>query len=187
MREGRLPGGFFVGVGSRVMLRFRPLQAADLRLLHEWLQRPHVRRWWSDHETYDAVVEHYLPSIEGSDPTDLYVVLLDDEPIGFVQTYLVADYAEYATLVAAEGGAAGVDLFIADESLTGRGIGTELLRRFTSEIVFARPETTHCVADPDVENLASVRAFEKAGFRQVGTFVDPDDGKLHALVRLDRP
>jgi RimJ/RimL family protein N-acetyltransferase len=37
-----------------------------------------------------------------------------------------------------------------------------------------------------VENAPSIRAFEKAGFRVVGEFVDPGDGKRHALVRLDR-
>jgi RimJ/RimL family protein N-acetyltransferase len=168
------------------MLRFRPMQVDDLRLLHEWLQRPHVLRWWSKHETYDDVVAYYGPAIDGSDPTDLYVVLLDDVPFGFVQTYAVADYPEYAALVEAEDGAAGVDLFIADEWLTGRGLGSELLRRFTAEVVFANPATSHCIADPDAENLASVRAFEKAGFRVVRTFVDPEDDKLHALVRLDR-
>jgi RimJ/RimL family protein N-acetyltransferase len=158
----------------------------DLPLLHEWLQRPHVQRWWRERETYEEVVEHYLPAIEGSDPTDHYLVVLDGRPVGFVETYLVADYPDHARLVGAEPGAAGVDLFIADADLTGRGIGTELLRRFVSEVVFARPATTHCVADPETENIASVRAFEKAGFRVVMEFLDPGDGKQHALVRLDR-
>ena len=158
----------------------------DLALLHEWLQRPHVQRWWRERETYEEVVEHYLPAIEGSDPTDHYLVLLDGRPVGFVETYLVADYPDHARLTGAEPGAAGVDLFIADADLTGRGIGTELLRRFVSEVVFARTTTTHCVADPETENIASVRAFEKAGFRVVEEFLDPGDGKQHALVRLDR-
>ena len=39
---------------------------------------------------------------------------------------------------------------------------------------------------PRRPNIASVRAFEKAGFRVERTFVDPDDGQTHALVRLDR-
>jgi RimJ/RimL family protein N-acetyltransferase len=158
----------------------------DLALLHEWLQRPHVQRWWRERETYEEVVDHYLPAIEGSDPTDHYLVLLDGRPMGFVETYLVADYPDHARLVGAEPSAAGVDLFIADADLTGRGIGTELLRRFVSEVVFARTTTTHCVADPETENIASVRAFEKAGFRVVEEFLDPGDGKQHALVRLDR-
>jgi RimJ/RimL family protein N-acetyltransferase len=167
-------------------LSFRPMAPDDLRLLHEWLQRPHVRRWWSEHETSGEVVEHYLPAIEGRDPTELYFALLDGEPIGFIQTYLVADYPEYAALVAAEDGAAGVDLFIGEPELVGKGIGTEMLRRFVSEVVFAKPSVRWCIADPDAANVASVRAFEKAGFRVVKNFVDPSDGKTHALVQREK-
>lgn len=162
------------------------MRAADLRLLHEWLRRPHVQRWWKDRETYEEIVEHYLPSIEGTDPTALYIALLDQQPIGFVQTYLVSDYPEYAALMEVGAGVAGVDLLIGDEELTGQGLGSEILRRFVEELVFASAATTSCIADPDVRNVASLRAFEKAGFRVVKEFVDPEDGELHALVRRDR-
>ncbi|MEP6909598.1 MAG: GNAT family N-acetyltransferase [Actinomycetota bacterium] len=167
-------------------LRFRRMEAGDLPLLHEWLRRPHVQRWWRDRDTYEEVVEHYLPSIEGDDPTDLYFALLDGKPIGFVQTYLVSDYPEYAALVGVGEGVAGVDLFVGDARLTGQGIGSEILRRFVDEVVFAVPTTTSCVADPDAKNVASLRAFEKAGFVVVKEFVDPEDGQVHALVRRDR-
>jgi aminoglycoside 6'-N-acetyltransferase Ib len=167
-------------------MQFRPLEAADLRLLHEWLQRPHVKRWWSDHEAYAEMVEYYLPSIDGRDPTDLYFAVRDQRPVGFIQTYLVSDYADYATCIGEGDGVAGVDLFVADEAMTGRGLGTEMLRRFVGEVVFARPDVVRCVADPDVRNVASLRAFEKAGFRRAREFVDPEDGQLHALVARDR-
>ena len=166
---------------------FRPLTADELPLLYEWLQREHIQRWWTDRETYDEVVQHYLPAIEGSEPTDLYLILSDGLPVGFVQTYRVSDYPEYRDLVAVEEGVAGVDLFVAEPELTGRGFGSEALRRFVAEIVFSDPEIHACVADPDAENIASLRAFEKAGFRVVRRFVDPNDhDKLHALLRLDR-
>ena len=51
-------------------LRFRRMTADDLQLMHGWLQREHVRRWWDEHDTQEEVVEHYLPAIEGRDPTD---------------------------------------------------------------------------------------------------------------------
>ena len=166
---------------------FRRLSVADLRLLHEWLQRDHVKRWWREHETYDDVVAHYLPALEGREPTDLYVILLDGEPAGFIQTYLVRDYPDYRQLVEVEDGVAGVDLFLADERATGRGIGSGVLRRFVQDVVFTAAAATHaCVADPDSENVASLRAFEKAGFAAVRTVVDPADRRLHTLVRSER-
>jgi RimJ/RimL family protein N-acetyltransferase len=167
-------------------LRFRPMTRDDLPLVHDWHQRPHVVRWWTVRKTLEEVEEHYLPTIEGMEPTDHYVALLDDEPIGMIQAYQASDYPDWAALVGVGGGVAGVDLFIGDEAATGRGIGTEMLRRFVDEIVFADPATTACVADPDVRNLASMRAFEKAGFRVVREFIDPEDGQMHALVWRDR-
>ena len=156
----------------------------DLPLVWEWLQRPHVKPWWDERETYEKLVEDYLPSIEGSEPTDLYVAVLDDAPIGSIQTYLVSDHPEYAALVEVGDGVAGVDLLIGEEELTGQGVGTEMLRRFVDEIVFAAPTTIACIAGPETTNTASIRAFEKAGFRVVRDFIE--DGKQHTLVRRDR-
>jgi len=166
------------------VLSFRAVELNDLRLVHEWLQRPHVRRWWREHDTYEDVVRSYAPAIDGSDPTDLYLVLLDGGAIGFIQTYLVADYPEYGSLIGCGEGTAGVDLFIADEALTGKGIGSEILRRFVSQIVFAPATTRRCVDGPEAANTASVRAFEKAGFRVVGDFVE--DGNESVLLQFDR-
>jgi aminoglycoside 6'-N-acetyltransferase len=160
------------------------MRSDDLRVLHEWLQRPHVQRWWTDRETYEEVVEHYLPSIEGDEPTDHYLVLLDERPIGLVETYLVSDHPEYAALVGVGEGVAGLDLFIGEEALIGQGLGTEIISRFVEDVVFASPATTACIAGPDARNAASIRAFEKAGFRIVKEFVE--DGEPHALVRRDR-
>jgi RimJ/RimL family protein N-acetyltransferase len=163
------------------------MTAGDLSLMHEWLQRDHVRRWWREHDTYERVVEHYLPMIEGRKPTDLHLIVVDDRPVGFIQTYLVADYAEYRDLVDVEDGVAGVDLFIAEHELTGRGLGSRVLAQFVRDVIFALPSTHACVADPDAENRASIRAFEKAGFRAVRDLVDPsDDNRVHTLMRIDR-
>jgi RimJ/RimL family protein N-acetyltransferase len=168
------------------VIGFRLLEEPDLRLLHEWLQRPHVRRWWDEHPTYEDVAAHYLPAIEGRRPVDLFLILLDKRPIGFIQRYLASDHPEYAARVSVGAGVAGVDLFVAEEELTGKGLGTEVLRSFVRDVVFANPDVTACIADPDARNAASIRAFEKAGFRRVGEFLEPEDGQMHALVRLER-
>src|SRR5262249_60829031 len=117
--------------------------------------------------------------------TDLYVVLLDEREIGFIQTYSVVDYPEYASLIGLGDGTAGVDLFIADSALIGKGLGSEIVRRFVAQIVFADSATVRCIAGPAAANVASVRAFEKAGFRVVREFVE--DGKPSVLLQVDRP
>ena len=115
------------------------MTAGDLRLLHEWLQQPHVDRWWNERRTFEQVVEHYLPAIEGSDPTDHYLVLLDVQPVGMLQTYLVSDYPEYWAMTGLlDQATAGVDILIGDRELTGRGLGTTIIQRFVDEHVLMR-------------------------------------------------
>ena len=166
------------------MITFRPLREHDLVLFHAWLQRPHVKRWWRDRETYEEVVAHYLPCIEGREPTDHYLILLDGRPVGVIQTYFAADYSEWEAIVGTEEGIAGVDLLIGEEELIGNGLGPRVLARFASEVVFARPGTSACVATVEEENRRSWRAFEKAGFAHVRDV--EEDGLPHRLMRLER-
>jgi RimJ/RimL family protein N-acetyltransferase len=166
-------------------IEFRPMTAEDLPLMHQWLQREHVRRWWTKYETLEEVTEHYLPAIEGRDATDLYFIVLDGALAGFIQTYQVSDHREYQQLVDVGEGVAGLDLFLAEEEQLGMGLGTRVLDEFLRKVVFAVPATRACIADPDAENRPSLRAFEKAGFSAVRELVDPGDGRVHVLMRID--
>lgn len=165
-------------------IEFRPLVAEELELLHDWLQRDHVKRWWRDPETVEGVRRHYLPAIEGREPTDLYAIVVDGRAVGMIETYLVADYPEYDELVDVGPGVAGVDLLIGEEELTGRGLGTAVLQSFVEDVVFAQPGTTACVAGVEVGNDRSLRAFAKAGFTPVRDY--EEEGRPHRLVRRDR-
>jgi aminoglycoside 6'-N-acetyltransferase len=167
------------------VISFQPMVKDDLVLFHAWLQRPHVKRWWRDRETYEEVEAHYLPSIEGREPTDHYLIELDGRPVGVIETYLVADYSEWAAIVGTEAGVAGVDLLIGEEELIGNGLGPRVLAQFASEIVFTSPGTSACVATVEEGNRRSWRAFEKAGFVHVRDV--EEDGLPHRLMRLERP
>jgi aminoglycoside 6'-N-acetyltransferase len=160
---------------------FRPLAAEDLPLVDDWLRRPHVERWWYPDET---TIPETLDAIEGRDPSDHYLILLDDRPVGMIQTYLVSDYPEWDEILHVGAGVAGVDLFIGEEERIGQGLGVEILRAFVRDIVFARPKTHACVAGVEPGNTRSLRAFEKAGF--VPGVLYEEEGRPHRLMRLDR-
>lgn len=164
-----------------MILGFRPLAAEDLPLLEEWLDRPHVERWWRPDET---TIPETLDAIEGRDPSDHYLILLDGRPVGMIQTYLVSDHPEWEAILHTGKGVAGVDLLIGEEELVGRGFGPEILRAFVRDVVFARPGTRACVAGVEVGNARSLRAFEKAGF--VPGVVYDEEGRPHRLMRLER-
>ena len=99
----------------------------------------------------------------------------------------MSDHPDYQALVDVEEGVAGVDLFLADPEQTGKGLGSQAIAQFVRDVVFTAPQTQACVADPDAENHASLRAFEKAGFTRVRDLVDPsDDNRVHTLIRVER-
>ena len=163
------------------MIAFERLRSEDLPLLREWLEREHVRCWWRASE--ESLAE-YEAAIAGRNPSDHYLILLDGRRIGMIETYLVSDHPEWEAIVRVGPGVAGVDLLIGEPELLGRGLGPRILSLFAETIVFARPETSACVAAVPEANRRSWRAFEKAGFRYVRDV--EEDGLPHRLMRLDR-
>jgi aminoglycoside 6'-N-acetyltransferase len=163
------------------VIEFQPLRKDYLPLLRDWLTREHVRRWWRD--PIESLAE-YEQAIDGLDPTDHYLILLDGRPVGMIETYLVSDHPEWEAIVQVGEGVAGVDLLIGEEELIGRGLGPQALEGFVNDVVFANPGTHACVASVDEANRRSWRAFEKAGFHHVRDV--EEDGLPHRLMRLDR-
>lgn len=166
------------------MIRFDRLRTSDLPLIHRWLHTPHVARWWyEDVGTYEEVSDRYSAYIEGKEPVEPYLIVYGDRPIGYVQSYRVSDDEEYARLVDIEN-SAGIDLFIGEENLLYKGLGPRLIRRFLEEVVFADGSIMVCVIDPEPENKAAIKAYQKAGFRHFKA-VDTSEGPAY-LMKLAR-
>jgi aminoglycoside 6'-N-acetyltransferase len=164
------------------VIRFRPLEEADLPQIEAWLRVEHVAEWWRD--PLEIAVEKRQAALEGRRRTEQYVILEDERPLGMIQTYLVAHYPDWGELVGAEPEAAGVDLFVGEPDAVGRGLGPEILREFARAVVFSRPATTAAVATVEEANRRSWRTFEKAGFRHVRDV--EEDGLPHRVMRLER-
>jgi aminoglycoside 6'-N-acetyltransferase len=160
------------------VIEFRPLTLEHLRQVEEWLRSEHVARWWR--EPVEKELAGYRDAIEGREPTDHYLIVLDGRPIGMIQTYVVSAYPEWDAVVQVGEGVAGVDLLIGDQELTGHGLGPQILGCFVRDVVTAPA----VVATVEEANHRSRRAIEKAGFRHVRDVVE--DGLPHRLMRLDR-
>jgi aminoglycoside 6'-N-acetyltransferase len=167
---------------------FRPLRRDDLALLSTWLAAPHVAAWWREDPAPEAVEARYGPSIDGHDPTELFIAMLDDRPVGMVQRYLLDDYPSWAATLDM-GHAAGIDYLIGVEELTGVGLGGRMIDVFT-DLTFDRyPDIDRLAVAVQQSNRPSWRVLEKTGFTRVfaGTIEsrDPsDEGPSYIYVRL---
>lgn len=162
-------------------LSFRQATPDDIPRLAQWLSKPHVKRRWPGDSSPEGVAKKYGPALQGASPTTLFIVAAGAVAIGMVQSYLVDDYPDHAASVGLPG-AVGIDLLIGEEAYVGKGYGSALLRLLVQTIVPARyPAATQAVADPAVDNLASIRAFEKAGFQR-GAVVAGEHGPEQLMI-----
>jgi RimJ/RimL family protein N-acetyltransferase len=159
-----------------VKFEFRPLREADLPMLLEWLNRPHVRESWGPERTLEDVREKYLPRIAGEDAAHPYIASLDGEPVGYIQSYRAGAVPGWYPDEPGPG-VWGIDQFVADGDRLGKGLGTAMVSQFVDRL-FRDPAVTEVRLDPHPENHRAIRCYEKAGFVRAGEIVTPDGPAL---------
>ena len=162
---------------------FRPLTAEDLRMLHEWLQRPHIRQWWKKPTTIAELQHDYLRPDFDESSTRAYIAFLEDVPIGFVQSYVVMGSGEGWWEDETDPGARGIDQFLANAEQLGQGLGSAMVRAFVEQL-FKDPRVTTVQTDPSPENERAIRCYRRAGFVALRKVSTPDGPAL--LMRTER-
>jgi aminoglycoside 6'-N-acetyltransferase len=171
----------------------RPMALADLPLLAHWLVQPHVSQWWRDEPAdLDAVEARYGPCIDGTDPTELFVIEELGRPVGMIQRYLFADEPEWVAVfdgILDVTDAAGIDYLIGEADAVGRGLGTAAISAF-ADLVFAWRPVRSIVVTVQQDNPASWRVLERAGFSRMWSgeldSPDPSDQGPEYVYRLRR-
>lgn len=141
---------------------FRRLTQDDMTLIGRWLNEPHVARWWPDATRQLTEIAKHLDD-PGIDP---YIVSVGDQPIGYLQSYdtHAAWDHPYSDQPA---GTRGLDQFIGEPAMIGRGHGPRFMAAFCAALFDTG--VPRVITDPDPANAAAVRAYEKAGFVTLGT------------------
>jgi aminoglycoside 6'-N-acetyltransferase len=110
---------------------------------------PEVSHWWDE-------PEDDFPLSDEPESTRL-VIEVEGRVAGMIQ-YWEETEPKYRH--------AEIDLFL-DPAFHGRGIGTEAVRRVVRLLLDERGHHRITI-DPAADNVAAIRAYEKAGFRRVG-------------------
>ncbi len=168
------------------MISFRRAAMADMAKLHEWRNRPHVSRWFGGPLSYEQLLEKTMPKISGKVPARAYIIEYDGIDIGYIQTYMISDFPEYAGAVDAGAGTAGMDLYIGESEYIHRGLGPDVMKEFLRSHVFSEKDTKSCMVGPDPLNLAATKAYRKAGFRYLRTVRVPGEENPEALYIINR-
>src|SRR3990167_4661331 len=145
-------------------ITFKPLREDDFELLHQWFQVPHVKEWYARGETYalEKIREQYLPRIKAPDFVPNFIINLDENPVGYIQLYHanhslpegVDNYTHPLFSQFKPEEIAGIDLFIADESILRKGISSKILNRFIDEFIAGKFKAA--IVDPLKRNTNAV-------------------------------
>jgi aminoglycoside 6'-N-acetyltransferase len=174
---------------------FRRVEREDFSLLSVWFARPHIEPWWREDFDLASIEDHYGPSVDGADPTELFIVEIKGQPVGFAQRYLFDDNPEWLRSLAVAGthtDAVGIDYLVGEESMTGHGFGPFMINEFVERSWERYPGAGQVVVAVQQANRRSWRALEKAGFVRTwaGSFVSEDrsdNGPSYVYVRRRSP
>ncbi|MGZ4129633.1 MAG: GNAT family N-acetyltransferase [Actinomycetota bacterium] len=180
-------------------LSIRPMRddRADYDLIVRWRNEPHVAEWWSTDDdptptTFDHVVEAYGPRSKDAAWSTDCIIAVGDRPIGYTQFYpwsAVADEAREMGVPDVDG-SYGLDIFIGEPDMVGRGMGSRAVALLSRHLFEAHCATAVALLTP-VGNARAHRAYEKAGFRKVKQTLDTDvvngERRMSWLMVLERP
>lgn len=140
--------------------------AADLDVVHGWMNDPAVARFWELDGPAERTARHLAEQTD-LDYTAAYVGLLDGVPMSYWEIYRADLDPLLDGRYPAKRNDAGVHLLVGPPHLRGRGLGTVLLREVAARAFAADPYATRVIVEPDVRNTQSIAAFERAGFRRL--------------------
>jgi aminoglycoside 6'-N-acetyltransferase len=153
---------------------FHPMTPDHLPMIGRWLQTSEVARWWGQPDQQYALVSGDLDHPD----MDQFIVAAGDLPFGYIQCYALRAWNQgFGPQPEA---ARGIDQFIGEPDMIGRGHGSGFIRQFADGLLASG--IPRIVTDPDPANARAVRAYAKAGF-QGDRVVETPDGPALLMVR----
>ena len=157
----------------------RPFVRDDRPMMAQWLATDHARQWWGETDEQLGLVTADL-----DEPLmDQMIASCDNRPFGYLQSYPVHQWPAGAPHFADfPAGTMGVDCLVGPADMLGKGHGSTMLALYARHLLGkGAPEV---VIDPDPDNERAVRAYRRAGFRDVALRLD-GDGDMTLVMRFD--
>lgn len=158
-------------------IEFRKFISGDLPLFRKWLSEPHVKLFWQetddDKKLRDKIINKY-PEMG----IEAFMVYLDQQPIGFIQSYEACRVGG-GWWPEAMPGVYGVDQFIGEPSFCGKGWGPKIMSQYVQKMK-SENKITEIIVDPEPQNQRAILAYKKAGFQPKGVIETPN-GKAYLM------
>lgn len=167
-------------------IAFEKLSKEDFEALFKWLNKDHVMRWYTKHKiTYEKVVEKYSKYLEVDNFVDGFIILIDNNKVGYIQTYKINNLKKYQEMININQNYAGIDLFLGEEDYVHKGYGSKIIEQFITDIIYPSYEVDGCLIGPDPGNIIAISAYEKAGFNYNKVIFNFNDNNYEYIMIKD--
>lgn len=164
------------------------LEVSHFPLLLKWFKEPRVKKWWDKETNYsiESVHDKYISYALGYKLDNNfrkliypYIINIDGHLIGYIQFYDFYDFPREYDIILENlpSSLAALDLFIGEPEFINKGFGTKILDLFTKNYVFSK--FSYCFVDPEKENLAAIKAYQKVGFKKIPSSI----GNVEWLIK----
>ncbi len=122
---------------------------------------PHVSEYWQEDE---GELEAKFPAGLRARGVMPFIVLIDDQPAGYVQYYEACKIGG-GWWPNMSPGTFGIDQFVGEPDMTGKGLGPLMIKAMC-DYIFTHMKASAIIADPAPDNRRAIRAYEKCGFEK---------------------
>jgi aminoglycoside 6'-N-acetyltransferase len=165
----REPDGDTGQGGSLTLRKLRP-DLADMLRMAKWLTDPRVLEFYEGRDNpqpLEKVRQVFDPETRAEKGETPCLMVLGGQPVGYMQFYRVDEEMRQRHTLAPEGAIYGIDLFIGEPELWGRGLGARATRLLV-DYLFEVCQAVQVILDPHVENERAIRTYRKCGFQDLG-------------------
>lgn len=172
---------------------FKPAAQSQKGLIHGWLKQEHIQKWMHGEGLNNtlsgltAFIDYYEKGgriDKDLDLTQHWIGYEGDTPFVYLLTSNVFEnegsiYAKHKQLGAH---AITLDIFIGNTLYLGKGLAVKIITEFLSSHF---PGIDEVFIDPEQTNERAIHVYQKAGFKQIDTFIASWHPVAHTLMKCD--
>jgi len=148
-------------------LLIRLMNDNDFEVMVKWLNDQSVLEFYEEPPSnIDMVIKKYGPRVEGKHYVIPCIVEYKKEPVGYIQYYELQEDELKRYGYSANQNIYGIDQFIGETQLWGKGIGTTMILMMLNYLSKNKGASS-VVLEVKKNNSRAISSYKKCGFRKI--------------------
>ena len=148
-------------------LLIRLMHSNDFEVMVKWLNDEQVLEYYEEPPSdIERVIKKYGPRVEGKHYVTPCIIEHKEKPIGYIQYYEIqeGELKRYGYITNPK--IYGIDQFIGDTQLWGKGIGTSIILMMLNYLSIIK-NASRVVLEVKKDNGRAISSYKKCGFREI--------------------